>query len=174
MYLLTQRWYNPMIGRFVVRDPLSKAASAKRINRISEPLAMYIYGADNPTYSVDPEGLITIRECLDAWNQCMKDANEEYERCACYFKGTKASPELLLLGCTTLCAIPCSMLKGPAAATCMAWCVAMCKPILQIGGDWAASKIASLFLGICNDIYNQLAESCHIAFRFCRERVHGR
>ena len=53
-------------------------------------------------------------------------------------------------------------------------CLHYCKPILQIDADWAASKIASLFLGICNDIYNQLTESCHIAFWFCRERVYGR
>jgi RHS repeat-associated protein len=174
MYLLTQRWYNPVVGRFVVRDPISRAAKAKWINRTPGTLASYIYGANNPSYSVDPTGLTSIKECLEAWNQCMKDAREEYERCACYFKGTQASPELLTLGCATLCAIPCSMLKGPAAGACVVWCTAICKPILQIGGDWAAAKIASLFLGICNDIYNQLTESCHIAFWFCRERVYGR
>jgi len=174
MYLLTQRWYNPVIGRFVVRDPISKTAKAKWINRTSGTLASYIYGANNPTYSVDPTALTSIKEYLEAWNQCMKDAREEYERCACYFKGTQAPPELLTLGCATLCTIPCSMLKGPAAGACVVWCTAICKTISQIGGDWAASKIASLFLGICNDIYNQLTESCHIAFWFCRERVYGR
>ena len=43
MYLLTQRWYNPVIGRFVVRDPLNE-------------LAHYLYVTENPLNRRDPEG----------------------------------------------------------------------------------------------------------------------
>jgi len=48
MYLLTQRWYNPLIGRFVVRDPAS------------EDLNFYIYTLNNPASRIDPKGSISI------------------------------------------------------------------------------------------------------------------
>jgi len=44
MYLLTQRWYNPVVGRFVVRDP--KGMVEKH----------YSYCLDNPLNLVDPLG----------------------------------------------------------------------------------------------------------------------
>ncbi|MBC7329428.1 RHS repeat-associated core domain-containing protein [bacterium] len=46
MYLLTQRWYNPVVGRFVVRDPLK----AGRCD-------LYVYVLNDPQNLVDPAGL---------------------------------------------------------------------------------------------------------------------
>jgi hypothetical protein len=46
MYLLTQRWYNPVVGRFVVRDPL------KTIKHGS----LYFYCDNEPINSADPLG----------------------------------------------------------------------------------------------------------------------
>jgi len=45
MYLLTQRWYNPLIGRFVVRDTIGIEDN------------FYVYCMDNPLNLVDPQGL---------------------------------------------------------------------------------------------------------------------
>jgi RHS repeat-associated protein len=45
MYLLTQRWYNPTIGRFVVRDPLKEEEN------------LFNYGLANPLTFIDPTGL---------------------------------------------------------------------------------------------------------------------
>jgi RHS repeat-associated protein len=45
MYLLTQRWYNPLIGRFVVRDPVGIEDN------------FYVYCMDTPLNLVDPQGL---------------------------------------------------------------------------------------------------------------------
>jgi RHS repeat-associated protein len=52
MYLLTQRWYNPVVGRFVVRDLINFG----KLNA-SEG---YRYVANNPPSSVDPYGLVPI------------------------------------------------------------------------------------------------------------------
>jgi RHS repeat-associated protein len=51
MYLLTQRWYNPVIGRFVVRDPLKL--------REGPPVVFnhYLYAEDKPLGGIDPTGL---------------------------------------------------------------------------------------------------------------------
>jgi len=46
MYLLTQRWYNSVVGRFVARDPLAKADLS------------YLYAEDNPILYVDPSGYL--------------------------------------------------------------------------------------------------------------------
>ncbi|MBC7329426.1 RHS repeat-associated core domain-containing protein [bacterium] len=68
MYLLTQRWYNPAIGRFVVRDPLNE-------------LAHYPYVAGNPFNRRDPEGT-GIRDWWrrrkeKAWGKIFKEACEK-------------------------------------------------------------------------------------------------
>jgi RHS repeat-associated protein len=60
MYLLTQRWYNPLIGRFVVRDPfyLGKVGMWDK----------YIYVGNNPLWSVDPFGYFSIPSLpIGAW-----------------------------------------------------------------------------------------------------------
>ncbi|MEM0010660.1 MAG: RHS repeat-associated core domain-containing protein [Candidatus Bathyarchaeia archaeon] len=49
MYLLTQRWYNSVVGRFVVRDFFEV-----------EP-DFYRYCGHNPTNYVDPEGTLRFR-----------------------------------------------------------------------------------------------------------------
>jgi RHS repeat-associated protein len=46
MYLLTQRWYNPVVGRFVVRDE----------NQRHRTLYPYLYTIDNPINYIDPLG----------------------------------------------------------------------------------------------------------------------
>jgi len=43
MYLLTQRWYNPLVGRFVARDPAKESY-------------LYNYGGNNPIIFIDPGG----------------------------------------------------------------------------------------------------------------------
>ena len=45
MYLLTQRWYNPVVGRFVVRDPSDKEEN------------LFVYCRNNSANFVDPKGL---------------------------------------------------------------------------------------------------------------------
>jgi len=71
MYLLTQRWYNPVVGRFVARDPLRK-----KFNR-------YMYGHNNPAILTDPSGLLTfgglwqkIREILEFCTHLCKAIEE--------------------------------------------------------------------------------------------------
>jgi len=50
MYLLTQRWYNPLVGRFVVWDPIGRGVQRKS-------LGVYLYTSNNPVNAVDPKGL---------------------------------------------------------------------------------------------------------------------
>ncbi|MBC7327128.1 hypothetical protein H5T87_03315 [bacterium] len=47
--MLTQRWYNAVVGRFVVRDPV-------RFRGRSSILDLYPYCQNNPQNMVDPEG----------------------------------------------------------------------------------------------------------------------
>jgi len=56
MYLLTQRWYNPVVGRFVARDPIRGNFSYS-----------YIYAENRPLIEVDPSGLI----CLHIGGGCI-------------------------------------------------------------------------------------------------------
>ena len=50
MYLLTQRWYNPVVGGFVVKDPMNKGPKVKSQKE-------YMYAHNNPILFVDPLGL---------------------------------------------------------------------------------------------------------------------
>ncbi|MBC7329733.1 hypothetical protein H5T88_05160 [bacterium] len=52
MYLLTQRWYNPVVGRFGVRDP----TATERWFQINT----YAYVMENPLNSTDPSGQYTL------------------------------------------------------------------------------------------------------------------
>jgi RHS repeat-associated protein len=52
MYLLTQRWYNPVVGRFVVREP-SETERWIQINT-------YAYVMENPVNNTDPLGRFTL------------------------------------------------------------------------------------------------------------------
>jgi RHS repeat-associated protein len=70
MYLLTQRWYNPVIGRFVVRDPIE-----------DEPDSLYLYGSQNPVVHVDPNGTWWLIDRVK--NICCKIKEKIKE----YFKG---------------------------------------------------------------------------------------
>jgi RHS repeat-associated protein len=56
MYLLTQRWYNPLIGRFVVRDPLKRGSADT-----------YAYCHDDPLVLVDPLG----QRCIHIFGDCI-------------------------------------------------------------------------------------------------------
>ncbi|MGB9878253.1 MAG: RHS repeat domain-containing protein, partial [bacterium] len=51
MYLLTQRWYNPVIGRFLNKDPLR----AGELHRTAQA-NLYIYVLNNPLKLTDPLG----------------------------------------------------------------------------------------------------------------------
>ena len=55
MYLLTQRWYNPLIGRFVVRDPIG----SMRIGGTNS-LNLYTYCENTPPLFTDPTGMISF------------------------------------------------------------------------------------------------------------------
>jgi RHS repeat-associated protein len=55
MYLLTQRWYNPAVGRFVVRDPANEEDND------------YTYVGNLPTFYVDKSGLLKSKWCCWKW-----------------------------------------------------------------------------------------------------------
>jgi len=52
MYLLTQRWYNPVVGKFVVRDPMHQPIGIMDV--------LYLYAEDNPILYADPSGYFKI------------------------------------------------------------------------------------------------------------------
>ncbi|MGB9607900.1 MAG: RHS repeat domain-containing protein, partial [bacterium] len=85
MYLLTQRWYNPVIGRFVVRDPLSKSLGVK--------LQMsYIYAHANPVNFVDPSGLRGFWDWC--WKRGCRTLPDGRVKCkSCIGPGCKGRPE---------------------------------------------------------------------------------
>ncbi|MEM0010658.1 MAG: RHS repeat-associated core domain-containing protein [Candidatus Bathyarchaeia archaeon] len=59
MYLLTQRWYNSVVGRFVVRDPVRTNVGVQ-----STTANLYLYVLMNPTKFTDPSGKrISIDNC---------------------------------------------------------------------------------------------------------------
>jgi RHS repeat-associated protein len=61
MYLLTQRWYNPVIGRFAVRDPST-----------TEFLYLYHYVSQNPVLFIDPTGMGFWDWISSGWKKCCK------------------------------------------------------------------------------------------------------
>ncbi|MGC8985042.1 MAG: RHS repeat-associated core domain-containing protein [Thermosulfidibacteraceae bacterium] len=194
MYLLTQRWYNPVIGRFVVRDPLSRRIRQRGggSSSVYPDITFYMYSVDNPVISVDPSGLITIRECLDAFWKCMRDAEREYERCMCYMKqAPKDKPTVY--GCTALCGGICGLVgwyvgkaSGPSpqegystgssgggsaffGGALGALCFAICMDLCPSGVGKLAEATGHW---ICGRLRDTIKESCYDAFAICRQRIH--
>ncbi|MBC7329730.1 hypothetical protein H5T88_05145 [bacterium] len=97
MYLLTQRWYNPMIGRFVVKDPLSR----REENFSAE--GVYLYVRDLSTSLTDPLGLISSDFCRKWRDKCFEEAVKEFGKCVievAFGSWKEAVGELVLCNCT--------------------------------------------------------------------------
>jgi len=67
MYLLTQRWYNPVVGRFNRPDKIKG----------SETSNLYLYVEDDPLGYVDPSGL---QRC-PSWSELPKDMKNTVPKC---------------------------------------------------------------------------------------------
>jgi len=67
MYLLTQRWYNPIVGRFVVRDFIRERGKN-----------LYAFALSDPVALVDPSGL---EEKCPGLDQLSKKAKECFYEC---------------------------------------------------------------------------------------------
>ena len=70
MYLLTQRWYNPVIGRFMMKEPLGE----KEGMPLKREIVPYLYTKNNPLNAVDPEGLVSRWHCYKWFYDCLRDA----------------------------------------------------------------------------------------------------
>ncbi|MGB9876140.1 MAG: RHS repeat domain-containing protein [bacterium] len=67
MYLLTQRWYNPVIGRFLTKD-------IREVERQN----LYVYSLDDPVNIVDPTGL---KEKCPTFDELPKGARKCFYKC---------------------------------------------------------------------------------------------
>ena len=63
MYLLTQRWYDPLSGRFSAKDPLSLVGKS------------FIYCSSNPLAHTDESGLmLDANYCVETFYRCVNTA----------------------------------------------------------------------------------------------------
>jgi RHS repeat-associated protein len=70
MYLLTQRRYNPVIGRFMIKEPLGK----KEGMSLKREVVPYLYTKNNPLNAVDPQELFMRWHCYKWFYDCLRDA----------------------------------------------------------------------------------------------------
>jgi|GEM_PF-4867087 len=161
MYLLTQRWYNPVIGRFVVRDP-----SGPR------DVVRYTYGLNNPLTMTDPSGLrvnSNIRECLRRYWDCVERANRDYEACICRtYEGADKVPSWVgFAGCTIICTVVCLPTEEVLAVgmLCHLMCDLKCEDLIEHIPDLIARR--------CDRLRNREIENCHYDFIACRGQTIG-
>jgi RHS repeat-associated protein len=153
MYLLTQRWYNPLIGRFVVRDPLRS-----KKNFSSTYLNLYWYADCNPINGRDPLGLFTSEQCYEWYLECIRGAAEDVRECILDVMGHGWIPGLETVECTLTCGVAC-IASGPAWSGCMEVCLGAC--------GWAFGAIDVIALKPCYEIAKIEKESCEDAYTWC-------
>jgi RHS repeat-associated protein len=157
MYLLTQRWYNPTIGRFVVKDILFRRGSAL----VNPAMAsLFCYAENKPSLFVDPQGLFSRdpTDCLSDLQECIRQAEPDFGQCLKDILGPERFSSVLpyltqLLYCFTACPI-CGLLSPE--------CVVVCLTIF--GFDYKLYQYAA---DKCHALVREELESCEAAYYFC-------
>jgi RHS repeat-associated protein len=158
MYLLTQRWYNPVIGRFMIKDPLGEKEEIISFKREVVP---YLYTKNNPLNAVDPDGLFTRWHCYKWFYDCLKDAREEYERCIKYITG---SGEEISIGCEILCELVCFPAEAIGGLAAHIGCTLVCRPFCK-------PLITGIAVKPCSELRNIMEQRCRDAFRWCMKHA---
>ena len=110
MYLLTQRWYNPLIGRFVVRDPRwRKGVSWNSVN-------LFLYCQGNPVINVDPHGYASNRDSI-SFNECVAECQALYGAfvlfCNTLEGGPRESCLQIAAAMNVICTLSCKNKREP-------------------------------------------------------------
>ena len=110
MYLLTQRWYNPLIGRFVVRDPRwRKGVSWNSVN-------LFLYCQGNPVINVDPHGYASNRDSI-SFNECVAECQALYGAfvlfCNTLEGGPRESCLQIAAAVNVICTLSCKNKREP-------------------------------------------------------------
>jgi RHS repeat-associated protein len=164
MYLLTQRWYNPVVGRFVVRDLL------RHKGIYSDPTGLYIYTGNNPTNTFDPLGLFTKKDCDRWYQQCEDEAYNQYFDCVKDVAGIKDEIDIVsgttvtAIGCYGMCLLGCATWAAPAFDLCFKSCYSSC-----FGGI----PTLKLFLAykICGRYLKKALDECQKLYLQCCEKA---
>jgi len=149
MYLLTQRWYNPVVGRFVARDPWKEGNN------------LFVYARDNPAYFVDQEGTF----CWHIPGDCVGTTCHGDFTCPSAGHGSlarhwKCLKELgcMLAGVAGLCEVSFGPVETACALGCMASGAGYTACVVTCLGSLEAGKLACLLamspVAIINCIYN--------------------
>ncbi|MBC7328182.1 RHS repeat protein [bacterium] len=110
MYLLTQRWYNPVVGRFVVRDPL-------RGKGMNSDIDFYSFVRNMPVGLTDPSGL---KEKCPTWKELPRQSLKCYFQCL-GIEWSSGNPHYYLdLGCLKKC-LGKKMERNFAEFICCSW-----------------------------------------------------
>jgi RHS repeat-associated protein len=145
MYLLTQRWYNPAVGRFGAKDPLSLVGKS------------YFYCASNPLTRTDRSGLMwDANYCVESFSRCVNTAGAGESVRTVWHSCTS---ELIrgggcLTGCVIIGSISGSLLGGV--------CFVLCY-LTSAGVEIAVTRTSPS--------YRIELESCCTAFRWCCKMV---
>jgi RHS repeat-associated protein len=160
MYLLTQRWYNPLIGRFVVRDPLSR----REENFSTE--GVYLYVRNLSTGLTDPLGLISSDFCRKWRDKCFEEAEKEFGKCVIEvafgsWKEAVGEEVLLdLISCVGICWTFVCPETGPAFFHCVSACSKVCE--VEVAGIKYAFAYAA-----CKWILYKQKKECDEAYNWC-------
>jgi RHS repeat-associated protein len=156
MYLLTQRWYNPVIGRFVVRDPL------QRREEESSSSGLYLYSANNPVNFYDPLGLFTKKFCKDWYDKCLETAKENLLDCWKDILGVENTGEQLFQGvsCWGACLIGCLLSPPVLYEECSISCAGGCLGFV----NFIIRKIAAVQ---CGRLYKKELAECRELYERC-------
>lgn len=120
MYLTPQRWYNKVVEKFVVRDPVKEGTN------------LYGYARGNLLISIDPEGAF----CWHIFGTCIGTTCEGDPRC--HKNSGRFTEELILTirneewlsGVMNDCVLCCQSIAAAVGAL-PAWCNAGCSELLR-------------------------------------------
>ncbi|MBC7329727.1 RHS repeat-associated core domain-containing protein [bacterium] len=168
MYLLTQRWYNPTIGRFVVKDPLIKGISGKTFQGqgLLPHSSLYLYVANSPANEVDPYGLVNpvLTDCLNQYWVCIRKVENEYEECKrCVEKAKDWCNRWGAIGWGGGCGLICVPFGGVGMVICWMACGGVGFELSR----WGCEVIP---MRMCEHDRLRGQEMCHNAFMMCRNR----
>lgn len=144
--LLTARYYDAAVGRFLTRDPIGFKGGDWSLNG---------YVRNHPTLKLDASGKQEC-DCYAILVQCTKDVALEYLQCA-----AEAAPGIFTrdtVGCVLGCIVTAG--GGPEA---YAACVAVCDAGLSF-------LLVKLIEYECGDMKDIEAESCQNAYKGCVRR----
>jgi RHS repeat-associated protein len=107
LVFLRARYYAPVIGRFISRDPIGYDIGG---------LNLYVYVGNNPVRYKDPEGLMKCSECWDRYTKARSKVLKEAVECHNDCGPSDIGPGV------ALCIISCAK-TGYYFPVCLAGCV---------------------------------------------------